>query len=212
MADNWSMKRALIMQSFTPLFLILLVKYFDFKLICLFEKFWKLLLDNPIRCLIKVILHPDFAKMFLVLFCIVWIIYSLYSIKLFKKSQNSNFISEGARIINIEEISDSGVTFFMTYVLPMAMDDMDTLKGIFLFGILLTILFMLMWKTNLFYQNPILTVLGYKVFSFKFEMTELKELSEKECIGITRGVIEKENSIKWQKVSDNVFIIYADTR
>lgn len=71
-------------------------------------------------------------------------------------------------------------------------------------------LFALMWKTNLFYQNPVLTLLGYEVFSFKFETTQLTEYSEKECIGITRGIVGRGNSIKRQKISDNVFLIYED--
>ena len=86
----------------------------------------------------------------------------------FEKSQHANFASEGESLIDIEKISDSsGVTFFMTYVLPMAIDDLDTWKGIFVFTILMIMLFALMWKTNLYYQSPVLTVLGYEVFSFK---------------------------------------------
>ena len=102
------------------------------------------------------------------------------------------------------------MTFFMTYVLPMAMDDLDTWKGLIVFGILMTILFSLMWKTNLYYQNPVLTVLGYEVFSFKFETTQLAEYSGKECIGITRGMVSVAHSIKRQKISDNVFLVYED--
>lgn len=100
----------------------------------------------------------------------------------------------------------------MTYVLPMAMDDLNTFKGIFVFGILMAILFALMWKTNLYYQNPVLTVLGYEVFSFQFETTQLSEYRDKECIGITRGIVRTEHSIKRQKISDNVFLIYEDRR
>lgn len=210
MTDNLSMKRALIMQSFAPLFLILMIKYFDMEVIYLCGKFLKLVLNNPINAFAKMVVHPANITVFLEIFSLLWIIYSLYSVKTFENSQRANFISEGAKIINTEEISDTGVTFFMTYVLPMAMDDMDTLKGVILFGILMAILFTLMWKTNLFYQNPILTVLGYKIFSFEFEMTQLTEYRNKKCIGITRGKINKDNSVKWQKVSDNVFIILED--
>lgn len=174
MTDNLSMKRALIMQSFAPLFLILMIKYFDMEVIYLCGKFLKLVLNNPINAFAKMVVHPANITVFLEIFSLLWIIYSLYSVKTFENSQRANFISEGAKIINTEEISDTGVTFFMTYVLPMAMDDMDTLKGVILFGILMAILFTLMWKTNLFYQNPILTVLGYKIFSFEFEMIDTR--------------------------------------
>ena len=60
MTDNPAMKRALIMQSFAPLFLILLIKYFDFKLFHLCKKFSDIVLNNPIYALTKVVNHSAF--------------------------------------------------------------------------------------------------------------------------------------------------------
>lgn len=210
MTDNPAMKRALIMQSFAPLFLILLIKYFDFKLFHLCKKFYEIILSNPICALTKAVSHSAFVTLILELFCLLWIIYSVYSVRKFEKSQRANFVSVGESLIDIEKISDSGVTFFMTYVLPMAMDDLDTWRGLFVFGILMVMLFALMWKTNLYYQNPVLTVLGYEVLSFKFETTQLTEYNGKECIGITRSTVSVGHSIKRKKISDNVFLVYED--
>lgn len=204
------MKRALIMQSFAPLFLILLIKYLDLKLFYLCKKFYEIILKNPIYALTKAVNHSAFATLILELFCLLWIIYSIYSVRKFKKTQHADFSSEGESLIDIEKIPDSGVTFFMTYVLPMAMDDLDTWNGIVVFAILMIMLFALMWKTNLYYQNPVLTVLGYEVFSFKFDTTQLMEYRGKECIGITRSTVSVGHSIKRQKISDNVFLIYED--
>lgn len=212
MADNLLMKRKLIMQSFAPLFLILLVKYFDCELCRLLISFLKMLFYTPIAALNRAVHHSLFITMLLEIFCLIWVIYSAYGIKSFNASQRANFTSKGESLKDIVKISDSGVTFFMTYVLPMAMDDLNTFKGIFVFGILMAILFALMWKTNLYYQNPVLTVLGYEVFSFQFETTQLSEYRDKECIGITRGIVRTEHSIKRQKISDNVFLIYEDRR
>ena len=198
------------MQSFAPLFLILFVKYFHVELISLCGTFCKFFLKTPKEIFTKTVCHPLFITMLLEIFCLLWILYSLYSIKEFKAFQRFNFISQGETLVHIERIPDSGVTFFMTYVLPMAMDDLDTLKGIIVFGILMIMLFTLMWKTNLYYQNPVLTVLGYEVFSFEFETTQLIEYREKVCIGITRGTVTTNNIIKRQLIADNVFFIYED--
>ena len=212
MADNLSMKRKLIMQSFAPLFLILFVKYFDCELCRLLISFLKILFFMPIVTLSRAVHHSLFITMLLEIFCLVWVIYSAYGIKSFNVSQRANFTSQGESLKDIVKISDSGVTFFMTYVLPMAMDDLNTCKGVFVFGILMTMLFALMWKTNLYYQNPVLTVLGYEVFSFRFETTQLSEYSNTECIGITRGTLRTGHSIKRQKISDNVFWVYEEKR
>lgn len=212
MNDNMSMKRALIMQSFMPLFLILLVKYFDIKLLYLCKSFFGNFVKMPREVIIKTVTHPFFITFLLEIFCFLWISCSIISIKKFIESQKANFISEGESLVDVKKMSDSGVTFFMTYVLPMAMDDLDTLKGIIVFGILMIMLFLLMWKTNLFYQNPVLVLLGYEVFSFKFDTTQVDEYRGKVCIGITRGIaVESGYSIKRQKISDNVFLVYKDS-
>ena len=208
--DNLQMKRMLIMQSFAPLFLILFVKYFNTKLFYLGAIFMKTIKKTPKETWVKMIDHPLCITLFLEVFCFLWVLYSICSIRGFAVSQRANFVSAGESLVEIEKISDSGVTFFMTYVLPMAMDDLDTLKGIIVFGILMIMLFVLMWKTNLYYQNPILTVLGYEVFSFKFETTQLAEYGGKECIGITRGTVRNGQTVKRQKISDNVFLVYEE--
>lgn len=210
MTENLSMKKLLIMQSFAPLFLILFVKYFDIELIPLCGTFCKYFMQSPKDSFAKTVGHPLFITLLLEFLCLLWILYSLYGIKEFKDSQRANFISQGETLVDIERIPNSGVTFFMTYVLPMAMDDLDTLKGIIVFGILMIILLTLMWKTNLYYQNPVLIVLGYEVFSFKFETTQLVEYKGKNCIGITRGSVRTEHIIKRQIIADNVFLIYED--
>ena len=212
MNDNLSLKRTLIMQSFAPLFFILFIKYFDLAIFKLLKMFCINCICSPKETFIKAITHPLFITFLLEIFCLLWVIYSIYGIKKFTVSQRAEFISEGESLINIEKLSDSGVTFFMTYVLPMAMDDLNTIRGIIVFIILITMLFALMWKTNLYYQNPVLTILGYEVFSFRFETTQLDRYKNKECIGITRGNIEIGYTIKRKKISDNVFLVYENRR
>ena len=204
------MKRALIMQSFAPLFLILFVKYFNLKLICLFTTFCISFVSTPNETFVKAVNHPLFISFLFEIFCLLWILYSIYSFKDFNMSQKANFVSQGESLIKIKKISDSGVTFFMTYILPMAMDDVNTFKGVIVFGIMMIVVCVLMMKTNLYYQNPVLTVLGYEVFSFEFETTQLAEYKGKTCIGITKGIVRTDHIIKRQLIADNVFLIYED--
>ena len=84
MTDNPAMKRALIMQSFAPLFLILLIKYFDLKLFHLCKKFSDIILNNPIYALTKAVNHSAFVTLILELFCLLWLIYSIYSVRKFE--------------------------------------------------------------------------------------------------------------------------------
>lgn len=197
------------MQSFAPLFIILFVQYFNCGIIDIFAEFStkKKLCD----ALMDAIKHPAFGNLLVELLCIMWLCSAVLGIRKFLNTESANFVSQGESIQEVNKISDSGVTFFMTYVLPMTMENINELQGFIVFFILMIILFVLMWKTNLYYQNPILTILGYEVFTFHFETTQMTDFQNRECIGITRGKIPVENrSIKRQYISDNVFIIYTE--
>lgn len=210
MSDNLSMKRALIIQSFAPLFAILFIKYFDTKLFYLVPKFFSLVTSDFFLSFEKMWNHPLFITMILEIICLLLIVYSIITFFYFSSSQKNGYVSKGESLISIQKVQDTGVTFFMTYVLPMAMDDLNKCRGLVVFFILMLILYLLMSKTNLYYQNPVLTILGYEVFYFKFESTQLSDYKDRECIGISRGKISVGKSIKRKKISDNVFLIYEN--
>ena len=210
MTENIALKIILIMQSFSPLFLILLIKYFDIEIICLCISFFENILTDPFFTLAKTLKHSAFPELLIEFFSFIWVLYSLYTLFYFFRTQRANFIHEGESLIDIERISDSRVTFFMTFVLPMTMDDLNTWKGLFVFIIVMVMIFVLMWKTTLYYQNPVLTFLGYEVFSFKFETTQLTQFRDKRCFCISRSFISEGITIKRQRITDNVFLIFED--
>lgn len=211
MTENKTIKRKLIIQSFMPLFVILGIKNFDMDILKTYASFIDCLLNKDWRILSRIPFHPLFLTCAFECMCVIWIIVALFSILEFNKMQTANFVSQNESITECENISDSSVAFFMTYVLPMIMDDIGTVKGFLIFMLLMTMLWVLMWKTNLYYQNPILTILGYEIISFKFEHTQLLSFQEKCCVGITRKTnIDDGMHVKRQYIADNVFIIYRD--
>lgn len=214
-------KRALIIQSFMPLFIILLIKYFDKNLIRLTIKFFRVLPETPMSAFSEAVNSSFFFTWLLELICIIWIIWSVITIVQFRSIQNFGFNSQGETIYSVEDVSDSSVMFFMTFVLPMVLDDIGSPQGLILFLFIIVLLCVLMWKTNLYYQNPVLTILGYKILQFQFKNTELQAFKGRECIGITRGnwfknedssveSLKESIQIKRQYLSDNVFLVYKD--
>lgn len=212
MYPNISMKKKLIMQSFAPLFLILFIRYFDCRLFSLLPKVLFYIKHKQWDVILNIPRHPMAATCVLEFICVIWILSSIAGAWEFSRLQTANFSSQGETLKNVEKMSDSGVAFFMTYVLPMAMDDLNTSKGLLVFIILMALLFTLMWKTNLYYQNPVLTILGYAIFSFQFETTQLSEFTGANCIAITRKNLHCDKSIKRQLISDNVFVVYEDDK
>ena len=66
-------------------------------------------------------------------------------------------------------MTENSVTFFVTYITPLVLDDIDEGRGFFSFITIAALLILLMRNTNLYYQNPFLTILGYRSFYFHFE-------------------------------------------
>ena len=56
-------------------------------------------------------------------------LYGITAMWQFKSMQMSGFVDAGEEIVIEEEITDSGITFFMTFVLPLLLDDVETLRG-----------------------------------------------------------------------------------
>lgn len=92
-------------------FLILFIKYYDFSLVSLCFKFFSLIFRNLCLAFVKAINNKMLIKLILEIFCFIWIVYCLYGVHRFKNSQRADFVSEGESLIDIQKLSDLGVTF-----------------------------------------------------------------------------------------------------
>lgn len=207
MEDNLKLKWFLIMQSFFPLALLLFVKYMDCDLVkktaFWIAGLWKKADDAHL----PEVLDKPFIVVLLVM-CSVWILVSILAGFQLRGVWKANFIDHGEKIRVQKYITDGSVLFYMTILFPLIMDDLGEKRNFVLFMIIMVLLIRLMWRTNLYYQNPVLTILGYRVFEFEFKLTKDDSLKNKMFIGITRGMIHEEKIIKRQFISDNVFLIY----
>lgn len=108
--------------------------------------------------------------------------------------------------------NDSGATFLVTYVLPLLTDDVSSIRGLIVFLVLLLMVIALLINSNTFYQNPVLSAMKYRTFTFKFvnPASDINH-SNRVYIGITHGVpIVEDAVIKRKYISDGVFLIYND--
>lgn len=207
MEDNLKLKWFLIMQSFFPLALLLFVKYIDCGLVKK-TAFWVAgLWEKANDVHFSEILEKPFVVVLLVL-CAVWILVSILAGTQLRGVWKADFIDHSEKIHVQKYITDGSVLFYMTILFPLIMDDLGDKRNFVLFVIIMALLIRLMWRTNLYYQNPVLTILGYRILEFEFKDTNDDSLKNKMFIGITRGMVNEEKIIKRQFISDNVFLIY----
>jgi hypothetical protein len=106
------------------------------------------------------------------------------------------------QIAEIENINWEHLTFLVTYVIPLLSFDLDfdlseDRNGLMFFLVLL-IIGMIYVKTNMFYNNPTLAILGYHIY--KSHTTNRKNI-----ILISKDVISEEDWIEYKLISDNIY-------
>ena len=211
--DNTQLKRSLFLQSFAPLFFLLSIKYCDIGL------YWELaklvpgeVMKNGLYTIITVIKHPAFGGLVISAISIVWLLLTVFIALGFKAVQDGGFRSAGEMIIIAENQNDGSASFMVTYILPLFISDVDSWRDLLVFLVMLAIIMTLLKGTKTFYQNPILTILKYKTFTFKF-LNPDSDIEKPDGVytGITRGAgIAEEATIKRKHISDGVFLIFND--
>lgn len=211
--DNLRIKRSLILQSFAPLFLLLTIKHLD---VCLYwnlvYRFIEGIKKNGLTTIFAAVKHPAFGGLFISTLGIFWLILTIFIAFGFKGIQTSGFKAAGEQVVVAEVQSEGSATFLVTYILPLLTDDLSSLRGLIVFLAMLAMIIALLINAKIFYYNPILAALKYKVFTFRFLNPDSDiESAEKEYIGITRGNgISVGTTIKRKHISDGVFLIYND--
>lgn len=201
--DDYKIKRLLFMQTFFPLFLLSIIRHIDFGTISLVKKFFNRLLHGDLSAIKSAIFSPELWGMIVVLFSLIWVVLTLVYMWIFKKMQTASFESLGEKIKEIEYHDDVGLNFFASYLLPLIVD-IDDCQDFFVFAGMLILILIMVWRSNLYYENPALTIWKYKTFSFVTD-------SDVKGIGVTRGKnIDLNTIIKKKQIMDGLYFIYNE--
>lgn len=193
-------KWLLIVQSFLPLFFLVIVRCYEEKRIDLIFDFISELFCGNFDVINTALKHTDIFAVILLCFSVIMFIFGLVVYVFFIQKQTAGFKEKKYTITVDEDVSSNSVTFFVTYITPLVLSDIDESRGFVSFIAIVVLLILLMRNTNLYYQNPFLSILGYKSFYFK--------LNGKKCVAITRGYFDESKLIKLKHISDNVYLVY----
>lgn len=208
MRRNRLLKWLLIVQSFMPLFILLFIKYYDGRTWDLVIKFFRFAVTGEVAtAVVSAVNHGEFLRFVLLLLCVIMITGGVLIFFCFNKIQTAGFTDRAERISVKNDTTELSAAFFISYVVPMLLDDVTDKRGFICFLVLMVLLILLMRNTNLYYQNPILAILGYKTFEFQFTETGNRALMGKEYVGIVKGTLDETRIIKRKYIADNVFVI-----
>ncbi len=188
------MKVKLLVLSMSPLALLTIMNNFSFKTHGI----------DGTRLPSEAFIHENAVLLFVMLFCAIWVVLGIVF-----------FISFGAfrwtgkrggySICSVRENEEASLNFFLTLIIPLLLDNVSTFQGAITFFAMLIIIWLLLYKTRLFYANPILAVLGYHLYEFNFEENE--QYGCKTCVGLCKGTVKEGQTIEYKTISDRVLYI-----
>ncbi len=205
MKENRRLKKDLIIQSFSLLFILLFIKHFNLEIVKLTIVFLKRALAGDLKnAAIAAMKHNEIWNLIISVVCIIWVAKAILIFYGFKGIQSDGFRSRGETISICEEQTDAGATFLVSFILPLLIGDITNCREFIFFITLLFVIILLLTKTNLFYQNPVLVLLGYRVFKFRINnpASDIEHLEDRVIIGITRGqTISEDYKISYYSAS-----------
>ena len=100
-----------------------------------------------------------------------------------------------------ESVNYENLSFLATYVIPLVCFPLENGREMFVLFAVITIIGCIFVKTNLYYTNPSLVLLGFNVYSIRCK--ENKGFGT--GIVIVKGRLSVSDSIKYMSISDNVY-------
>ena len=143
----------------------------------------------------------------ILLFCVLGILISGLIYLNFKYRIVKGATAPKVEIVEINNLNFENLTFLATYIIPLVCFDLEIhLEEGRNFIMLILVLVLIGWiyvKTNIFYTNPTLAVLNFKIYKVKFQRANKGAVEE--MIVVTKSVLKKGDSILPNKMDDNIF-------
>lgn len=188
------MKRQLMTQSLSPIALLTIIKNFSFVV----ES------DTGQKLTKCAFIQANLPLLIVMAVCVLWIILAicfLISFNVFKYADKKGAFS----IAILEEKDEDSLNFFLTLVLPLLIDNVNTWQGVTLFFVILILTWGLMANTRLFYANPILSFLGYRITEIEFLANP--EKIKASYIAISRGALDVKHNVEYKDITEDVLFV-----
>lgn len=107
------------------------------------------------------------------------------------------------KITEIENIDYEHLTFLTTYIIPLVCFQFDNLRYIIVFILLLIVIGSIYIRTDLFYANPTLAILQFRIYKVTGEF-RLGEISKSRIL-ICKQTLKKDDRVKYFRLDDRIY-------
>lgn len=138
-------------------------------------------------------------------FCFLALMAGAFSYYDFRhKTQGSLELS--FRITEKENIDYEHLTFLTTYIIPLVCFQFNELRYLIVFVIILTVIGMIYIRTDMFYANPTLAILQFRIYKVSGEFRDNTHRSGK--ILITKDQLSEGDNVRYLKLDERIYYAY----
>jgi hypothetical protein len=106
--------------------------------------------------------------------------------------------SINCKISNITNENHEHLEFLTTYIMPLVFTDVNSKRTVLNLALMIIAIGAIYIKTNRFYSNPSLAILGFKVYK-----ANIHDRAIKQCVIICRGDLIETSTIKYIQIDSN---------
>lgn len=177
-------------------YIISLWLLFFFVAICTVE-IPSLVESQTIKQKIILVLGENILPIISIILCIVCIVLMLVTRYEWEGASNPAY-----KIKEIKNENYEYLTFLTTCIIPLICIDFEDFRNVIVFIVLLFIIGIIFVKMDLYYGNPTLAIMGYKLYRVEIENVN----APNGIILITKDNLHKGKSIKWIKIDEYVWV------
>ncbi len=110
------------------------------------------------------------------------------------------------KITKIEKIDYEHLIFLTTYIIPLVCFKFESLRYQIVFFLIIVVIGIIYVRTDLFYANPILAMLQFRIYKVdgEFRNNETREAR----ILISKEKLSKEDNVKYLKLDDRIYYAF----
>jgi len=109
------------------------------------------------------------------------------------------------KITRIEDMYFENLAFLITYIIPLVGFDLDSNRNRLTLFLMLILIGWFYVKANIFYTNPSLAVLGYRIY-------KIDTLESENIVVIVRGRLKEGDNIYPRRIDENIFFVAGSTK
>lgn len=134
--------------------------------------------------------------------CFICLLWGIYEFKRFK------FDIEGStnipfKLLKVESINYEHLTFLATYIIPLVTFDFENIRYLIVLALLLIFMGIIYIKTDLFYANPSLALLGFHIY--KADGLFKNDDTRDNIVIITRSKLVQNERVSYIKLDDRIY-------